>query len=59
MKNEPQIAVANSREPLMVLPSEDVRKFLLEAIDHLNFPGKMVEFVVNVKQQIVTAKIAE
>jgi len=59
MKNESQIATANSQEPLMVLPSETVRKFLLEAIDQLNFPGKMVEFVVSVKQQIVTAKIAE
>jgi intergrase/recombinase len=59
MKNEPQIVIADSREPQMVLPSEDVRKFLLEAIDHLNFPGKMVEFVVGVKQQIATAKIAE
>jgi len=59
MKNEPQTAVADSRTPLMVLPSEDVRKFLFEAINQLSFPGKMVEFVVSVKQQIATAKIAE
>lgn len=54
---ENQIAATDECKPSMVLPSDDVRKFLLDAVNQLNFPGQMVEFVVGVKRQIAQASI--
>ena len=73
MKNEPQTASelmlnyqferhnALSRDSLpdCVLPSETVKKFLLDVIDQTNFPGKMTLFVVQVKELISSAEIKQ
>lgn len=73
MKNEPQTASelmlnsqierneATSRDllPDCVLPSETVKKFLLEVIDQTNFPGKMSLFVVQVKELLNSAEIKQ
>jgi hypothetical protein len=43
--------------PVCTLPHEDVQKFLLEIIDQTNFPGKMAEFVAQVKALLTNAEI--
>ena len=43
--------------PVCALPHEDVQKFLLEVIDQTNFPGKMAEFVAQVKALLASAEI--
>ena len=44
-------------EPTCVLPNETVQKFLLEVIDQTNFPGKMSEFVSQVKDVLSKATL--
>jgi hypothetical protein len=39
------------------LPSEEVKQFLLEVLDHTTFKGSLVEFVSAVKQLIKDADI--
>lgn len=71
MKNEPQTAselMLNSQLeqqelaskesfPDCVLPSETVKRFLLDVIDQTNFPGKMSLFVVQVKELLNSATL--
>lgn len=42
-----------------VLPSKEIQKFLFDVINQTNFPGNMVEFVSDVKQQISRATVAQ
>ena len=48
---------APNQTPACVLPTTDVQKFLLEVIDQTNFPGKMAEFVAQVKALLTNAEI--
>lgn len=41
----------------MVVSSPQVQKFLLELIESASYPGKIVEFVSAVKQEVIAAKI--
>ena len=41
----------------MLVSSRDVQQFLLEVILNTNFPGKMAEFVVMVKNEITAAEV--
>lgn len=47
------------QDPLCVLPSEDMRRFLLEVIETASLPGRISEFVSGVKQILKTAQIKE
>ena len=41
----------------MIVSSQDVKQFLLDLIDQASYPGKMIEFVVAVKQEIAAADV--
>lgn len=72
MKNEPQTAselmfnsqleqhelASKESLPDCVLPSETVKKFLIDVIDQTNFPGKMSLFVVQVKELLNSATLS-
>lgn len=63
--NDPQIAseflVQNqmSKQPLCVLPNKTVQTFLLELIEQSNFPGRMAEFVGDVKSLLRDAALSD
>ena len=72
MENEPQTASESMLNtqleqqelapkeslPSCVLPSETVKKFLIDVIDQTNFPGKMSLFVVQVKELLNSATLS-
>ena len=41
----------------MLISTPQVQKFLLELIDTATYPGKIVEFVSAVKQEVLCAQI--
>lgn len=41
----------------MIVSSQDVKQFLIELIDQANYPGKMIEFVFSVKQEVASADV--
>lgn len=63
--NEPQTAselmMQNQmpKQPLCALPNKTVQTFLLELIDQSNFPGRMVEFVGEVKSLLRDAALSD
>lgn len=42
----------------MIVSSESVKQFLLQVIEQAAFPGKIVEFVAGVKDEIINAEIS-
>ena len=52
-----QLKETEYKQAIVSLPSTDVQQFLLQVIDHSNFPGNIVEFVVNVKALLHNAVI--
>lgn len=46
-----------SKQPPCVLPNKTVQTFLLELIEQSTFPGKMVEFVTDVKTLLHEASL--
>ena len=40
-----------------LLPNETIQKFLLDVVDQTNFPGKMSEFVSQVKDVLKQATL--
>lgn len=66
MVNEPQTASElmmqrqnNQNKQTCILPSKAAQQFLYELIEQSNFPGKMAEFVSNIKQEIYEAQILD
>jgi hypothetical protein len=63
--NEPQTAselmMQNQmpKQPLCALPNKTVQTFLLELIDQSNFPGRMAEFVGDVKSLLRDAALPD
>jgi hypothetical protein len=43
----------------MKVSSPDVKQFLLELIEHSNYPGKLLEFVLEVKKEVLAADIGD
>ena len=43
--------------PVCVLPNKTMQTFLLELIEQSNFPGRMAEFVMNVKGVLRDAEL--
>lgn len=43
----------------MEISTKEVQQFLIELIEQANYPGKMLEFVVRVKEEIISATISE
>lgn len=54
-----QLKETKYKQAIVSLPSTDVQQFLLQVIDHSNFPGNIVEFVSKVKQDIMSADIVQ
>ena len=52
-----QLKETEYKQAIVSLPSTDVQQFLLQVIDQSNFPGNIVEFVVNVKALLHNAVI--
>lgn len=50
-------ACASPEKSAVVLPSAEMQKFLLDVLTQINYPGTIVEFVVDVKRQIAQASI--
>jgi flagellar assembly factor FliW len=43
----------------MIVSTPDVKQFLIELIEHANYPGKLLEFVVAVKKEIQNCTVEQ